>query len=207
MEMANQMLSEIKAANKRKTLDGTSTSTTTNSKLNRLSKHDDDTLADHMSQISVNNQKPLPNPHLVQQQKQQQQHVSQTQTPPTNQQVPSSPVGRVQPSLPPVLPAHNQPYQPQQYPIQSNDPRYQPQQHQQQFDPRYQQPGRNQVPYHTPSMDASPNMRPIYTQPTSQSQMDVNMSRVSNYILYYLISCVADVSTIASNKTSTTKRC
>ncbi|KAI8644424.1 kinase-like domain-containing protein [Parasitella parasitica] len=144
MEMANQMLAEIKAANRRKTLESTavtpSTSTTTTttagSKPSRASRPDEETkLGDQISQLSLNQQKPLPVPQNQQQQKQQQ-HV---QTPP------------------PVLPTHGQPYQPQQqYPVQINDPRYQ----QQQAHPAspYQQPA---------SASISPNLRPAYSYASS----------------------------------------
>ncbi|CAO3617229.1 unnamed protein product [Mucor fragilis] len=166
MEMANQMLAEIKAANKRKTLEGAtvtpSTSSTTSSlKPSRTSRHDEENrLGDQMSQLALSQQKPLPVPQH-QQQQQQQQHV----------QMPPSPVGRIQPSPPPVLPPHGQPYQPQhqQYPVQSNDPRYQ---QQQPFDPRYQQQARPQSPYQQPvSGGNSPNMRPVYTQTPSAMEV------------------------------------
>ncbi|KAL7310939.1 Serine/threonine kinase, variant 2 [Mucor circinelloides] len=163
MEMANQMLAEIKAANKRKTLEGaavtpSTSSTTSSNKPSRTSRHDDENrVSDQMSQLSLNQQKPLPVP---QHQQQQQQHV----------QMPPSPVGRIQPSPPPVLPPHGQPYQPQQqYPAQTNDPRYQ---QQQQFDPRYQQQTRPQSPYQQPvSGGNSPNMRPVYTQTPSAMEV------------------------------------
>jgi hypothetical protein len=172
MEMANQMLSEIKAANKRKTLDSTTTmtpstsSTTASSKPSRISRHDDDNLVEQMSQVSMmNQQKPLPNPELIQKQQQQilqqqlqllhQQYQSPSSPSQHYQQQPSSPVNPTQSSPPPpVLPAHGQPYHPspnpqQQYPVQTNDPRYQQQQFQQQ----------------------SPNMRPAYQQQQSMEMV------------------------------------
>lgn len=172
MEMANQMLSEIKAANKRKTMDGTvtpSTSSTTSSKPGRVSKHEvDSKLADNMSQTSLSQQKPLPQP--------QQQHIQIPTSP--YQPSPSSPGNRIQ--TPPTLPTHSQSYQPQQYPVQSNDPRYQQQQHQQQqFDPRYQQQMRPQSPYAPPANLVPANVRPMYSQPAGSSQLDLS-HRVSN---------------------------
>ncbi|GAA5799034.1 hypothetical protein HPULCUR_004443 [Helicostylum pulchrum] len=166
MEMANQMLSEIKAANKRKTMDGTvtpSTSSTTNLKPGRASKHEVETkLSDNMSQVSLNQQKPLPNPSPTQQ------HPVYIPTPPY-QPSPASPINRIQTVTPPILPTHGQPYHPQQYPVQSNDPRYQQQQlqqqQQQQFDPRYQPHIRPQIPYIPPVRPVS-NLAP-------QAQIDL----------------------------------
>jgi hypothetical protein len=62
-----------------------------------------------------------------------------------------SPVSHPTPP-PPVLPPHVQPYHPQQYPVQTNDPRYQQQWQQQQ--------------QMTHSSGSSPNIRPIYNQPS-----------------------------------------
>ncbi|CEP06939.1 hypothetical protein [Parasitella parasitica] len=140
MEMANQMLAEIKAANKRKTLEGTavtpSTSSTTasNKQPGRTARPDEDNnrLGDQLSQLSLNQQKPLPIPQ--------------------NQQ-------------PPVLPAHGQPYQPQQqYPASAQtteNPRYQQQQQQQIRPPS---------PYHQQqpaSAGNSPDMQPVYSHTPS----------------------------------------
>jgi hypothetical protein len=111
MEMANQMLAEIKAANKRKTLEGhvvtPSTSSTTNKPV-RVSRPDE--VMEQMSQLSLSQQKPLPPP------------------------VHTPPPAVNHPTPPPPPPPHIQPYLPQQaqqYPIQTNDPRYQQQWQQQ----------------------------------------------------------------------------
>lgn len=165
MEMANQMLSEIKAANKRKTLDGVvtpSTSSTANSKPSRVSKHDDSVLAERMNQVSLNQQKPLASPQ--QQQKQQVPTSSQ-------QQLQNIPVGRIQTSPPPILPTHGQPYHPQQYPMVSNDLRYQQQQLQ----------GRPQSPYHSPTAGKASNMRPVYNQPPSQMEVVPRVCYCNSY--------------------------
>ncbi|KAI9476389.1 MAG: kinase-like domain-containing protein [Benjaminiella poitrasii] len=169
MEMANQMLAEIKAANKRKTLEGAitpSTSSTTSSHKTaaRISRHDDDKLTEQLSQLSLNQQKVLPN---IQQPQQHTPPLHMQMPMPLSQQQqvlpPKSPVNRIQPSPPPVLPPHTQQYHPQQqhqqYPIQTNDPRYQTQ-----FDPRYQQSMRPVYQHPSPT-SVSPNVRPIQTQP------------------------------------------
>lgn len=145
MEMANQMLSEIKAANKRKTLDGSitpSTSSNVLSKPARLSKHEDNLLVEQLSQVSINQQNTLSTP-----QKQQKQQI-----PPSSQHN-VAPVGQHKSSPPPMLPPHTQPYIPHQYPVVNIDPRYQ-QQH--------------QGPYHTPAVADTVNYRPAHIMPPSQ---------------------------------------
>ncbi|KAG0767672.1 hypothetical protein G6F57_008129 [Rhizopus arrhizus] len=99
MEMANQMLAEIKAANKRKTLE-TSVTPSTSSTTSKPKRTSNDPSFEDFSNLSLNQQKPLPQPATS-----------------------SHTVGRVQ--QPPILPTHGQPYQ---YPLQTNDPRYHQQQ-------------------------------------------------------------------------------
>lgn len=149
MEMANQMLSEIKAANKRKTFDGAvtpSTSSNAISKPGRVSKQDDSLLADQMNQVSLNQQKPLIN--LQQQQKHQISPSSSQQA--LHKTLPAQP----QISTPPTLPLHGQPYVPHQYPMINNDPHYQ------------QQQNRPQSPYHSPVAGKASNTRPVYSSPS-----------------------------------------
>ncbi|KAG2203913.1 hypothetical protein INT47_007496 [Mucor saturninus] len=138
MEMANQMLSEIKAANKRKTLDGPvtpSTSSNAISKPTRVSKHEDNLLTEQMSHVSINQ----PNPISTPQQQQKQQNIVST--------------GRTQASTPPTLPPHGQPYVPHQYPMVSNDSSHQKQQ---------------QGHYYTPTAGDTVSTRPGYAAPPSK---------------------------------------
>lgn len=104
MEMANQMLAEIKAANKRKTLEATVTPSSS-STTNKPKRASNEPPVDDLSQLSLNQQKPLP---------QQPPTPSAQQRPPTT---PSHTVGR--PQQPPALPVHAP-----VYPLQTNDPRY-----------------------------------------------------------------------------------
>ncbi|KAI8327313.1 kinase-like domain-containing protein [Blakeslea trispora] len=150
MEMANQMLAEIKAANKRKTLESTISSSSP-SKPNRTS-HSEDKLTDGMSHLSLNQQKPLP-----------QQPV--TTVP---QLSPVIPANRISPAAPypPMVPPHGQPYisQQEQYPMQINDPRYQ----------QYQ----SMRPILPPSAHSSPQLRPIYQYPSSSMDVAVRPNPV-----------------------------
>ncbi|KAG1169309.1 hypothetical protein G6F70_003717 [Rhizopus microsporus] len=152
MEMANQMLAEIKAANKRKTLEATVTPSSS-STTNKPKRASNEPPVDDLSQLSLNQQKPLP---------QQPPTPSAQQRPPTT---PSHTVGR--PQQPPALPVHAP-----VYPLQTNDPRYhqgRPGGGSPQMRPMYvQQP--------SPQMDL---MAKPMTSPKQQTQPRPNERRVT----------------------------
>ncbi|KAI8877450.1 hypothetical protein K501DRAFT_230241 [Backusella circina FSU 941] len=161
MEMANQMLAEIKAAAKRKTLETGSSSTKSSNRTSKNEKNNElesplpslptagseDTLVSHMSQVTLSNQSPSP--------------VKVPQTPPTMYSTPGNNNGPPPQQLPPHHSPQSQMPMPQPsriYPQQGSNPPL----------PPHGAPQQQQQPYYGGNQ-GSPNMDPRY-QPHPQQR-------------------------------------
>ncbi|CAO3684231.1 unnamed protein product [Rhizopus stolonifer] len=171
MEMANQMLAEIKAAAKRKTLDNKSNRTSKTEKSEESTIVEEEGLSNQLSQVSMEEQIPVPPPKSP---------VVVPQTPPTmyNDIQPASPQT---PQAYPVSPQTAQiaqaypasPQQAQVYPVSPQNP-YPPQSYPQQQPMGMPQPGRMSqqrppvLPPHqvaqSPYGYQAPNVDPRYQQ-------------------------------------------